>query len=195
MDVHTRSSVAAIEGQSRTERLKLTDGTTIETDVVLVGLGGKPATNWLQTSGVPLRGGLQVTSDLRIPGFPQLFGAGDIANVRDEHGGFSRREHWAAASHRGALAARTLLRIRGGLGREEPPSFWTDQYDAKLQEIGTTTGADRRVLLGGDLHGDCLLLGYLRQGRLIGAVSVTSRKALSALRDAVVSRLPLEAAA
>ena len=101
--------VEAFEGAGRVERLRLTDGTELDADVVVVGVGVAPATGWLADSGLELRDGVVCDATLAA-GPPGVYAAGDVCRWPNELFGEEMRvEHWTNAAEQGALAARNLL--------------------------------------------------------------------------------------
>ena len=121
-------------------------------DVVVVGIGVSPATDWLADSGLEIRDGVVCGSDLNT-GVPMVYAAGDIVRwynpLFDEE---MRVEHWTNAAEQGALAATNLLAEATGQ-RTAPyapvPFFWSDQYDRRIQFLGRASGDDDvQVVIG-----------------------------------------------
>lgn len=138
-------AVAALEGDGRVERVRLTDGRSLDADLVVVGVGARPALDWLGPAS-PHRadGGVAVDADLRSSA-PDLYAVGDIAAVwdagADEH---RRTEHYTSAVDQGRRAAHSIV------GAEMPASqsgwFWSQQYDHYLQYAGAHTAGDELVV-------------------------------------------------
>lgn len=139
------AGVTAIEGAERAERVRLADGRVLEADLVVVGVGARPALDWL--AGAPLElaaGGLAVDADLRTS-LPGVFAAGDVAAVLDPAAGVHRRtEHYMSAMEQGQRVAHVLA------GAEPPPTqpdwFWSHQYGHYLQYAGRHEPEDELVL-------------------------------------------------
>ena len=179
VDVRLGVGVDAIEGDGRVERVRLSDGSVVEADVVLVGIGVAPATAWLEGSGLDLRDGVVCDATLAA-GPPLVYAAGDLARwpnlLFDEE---MRVEHWTNAAEQGAAAARNLLdRSAGGAG--EPyapvPFFWSDQYDARIQFVGRASGDDTVQIVHGSVADLQFLALYGRAGRLRGAFGLNQPK-------------------
>lgn len=121
-------------------------------DLVVIGLGVIPATDWLNGSGLRVDNGVVCDATGAVDGGTDVVAAGDVARwwhpLYEQH---LRIEHWDHAARQGAAAARTLLR---GPDRAEPygevPYFWSDQYDVKLQMLGVPTGHDAFEVIEGD---------------------------------------------
>ena len=145
VDLRTGVGVEAIEGDGRVERVRLSDGNVIETDVVVVGIGVIPNTEWLEGSGLRIDNG--VVCDATCLAAPGVTAAGDVARWPNQRfGEVMRVEHWDNAVAQGAHAARRLL---VGDDEAEPfmpvPWFWSDQYDRKIQMAG-------RIGLDDEMH-------------------------------------------
>ena len=131
--------VAAIEGTRRVEQVRLTDGSVVPADVVVVGIGVAPATGWLEGSGLELRDGVVCDATLAA-GPPGVYAAGDVCRwpnpLFDEE---MRVEHWTNAAEQGAHAARSLLAAAAGQPAAPyapVPFFWSDQYGQRIQFLG-----------------------------------------------------------
>jgi NADPH-dependent 2,4-dienoyl-CoA reductase/sulfur reductase-like enzyme len=177
VDVRLGVGVDAIEGEDAVERVRLSDGSVVEAEVVVVGIGVAPATAWLEGSGLELRDGVVCDADLAA-GPPGVYAAGDL--VRWPNGAFDgeemRIEHWTNAAEQGAAAARNLLAWAGGLPATPyapVPFFWSDQYDARIQSLGRVDAGDDVEVVHGSLDEPPFLALYGRHGRLRGVVGVS----------------------
>ncbi|TCK27601.1 NAD(P)/FAD-dependent oxidoreductase [Pseudonocardia endophytica] len=161
--------VTSVRGVDRVESVELDDGTVLRADVVLVGIGARPVTDWLSRSGLDTSDGL--ICDRRLFAAPQIVGAGDVVNWHNPR--YDRRmriEHWTTAMEHGAVAAGNLL---GDADEHRDadlvPYFWSDQYGVRIQQAGIT-GATTRVVRGDPdtvvvLSGDAdLLTGVIAVG-------------------------------
>ncbi len=133
VDVRVGVGVDSFVGNGRVEGVRLTDGSRIPADVVIVGLGVTPVTDWLDGSGLRVDDGVVCDATGAAEGDTgdtAVVAAGDVARwwhpLYERH---LRTEHWDDAGRQGAAAARTLL---AGPGRaesyDELPYFWSDQY-------------------------------------------------------------------
>ena len=140
--------VAGIEGAGGgATGVRLGDGELVPAEVVVVGIGVAPATQWLDDSGLELRDGVVCTEALRAA--PGIYAAGDCARwvngLFGESGEEMRVEHWTNAAEQGAAAATNLLAELAG---DAPapyapvPFFWSDQFDSRIQFIGRAHGDD-----------------------------------------------------
>ena len=97
-----------IDGSDRVERVRLTDGAVLDVDLVVVGIGVAPNTEWLEGSGLTIDNG--VLCDETLLAAPGVVAAGDVARWPNRRfGEVMRIEHWDNAIEMGAHAARTLL--------------------------------------------------------------------------------------
>lgn len=179
-DIHREHGVelrlgVGVEGFVGTDRvggLALADGTMVEADVVVVGIGVVPATGWLEGSGLALDDG--VVCDETCRAAPGVVAAGDLARWPNRRfGEVMRVEHWEHAIDQGAAAARRLLAGDGpGEPYEPVPWFWSDQYDRKIQLAGRS-GADAEVaVVHGSVDERRFVALYGRTGRLIGVLGI-----------------------
>ena len=166
VDLRTGVGVEAIEGGDRVERVVLTDGTVLEADVVVVGVGVTPNTEWLEDSGLTIDNG--VVCDETCLAAPGVVAAGDVArwpnNRFDE---IMRVEHWDNAVEQGVHAARRLL--SGTTEAYTPvPWFWSDQFDRKIQLAGRTRPDDQVEIVTGSIEERRFAAAYGRGGKLVG---------------------------
>jgi len=163
----------------------LAGGEHVPADVVVVGIGVSPATEWLEGSGLTLRDGIVCDSTLNT-GVPAVYAAGDVA--RWHHVGFDaelRVEHWTNAAEQGALAAENLVaELRDGSRRPYAavPFFWSDQYDLRIQFLGRSDGYDEVHVLAGSLGDAQFIAAYRRAADLVGVLGVNSTRALMPFR-------------
>ena len=181
-------------GSGQVEAVRLSDGSTLEAEVVVVGIGAAPAVDWLAGSGLdvlpPTKGG-GVRCDATLLAAPGIVAAGDIAAWPNPRfgGELMRVEHWENAVGQGAHAGRRLLAELPGLSglpglpgsQDRPPEpfdsvpwFWSDQYDAKIQMVGRASAGDEVVVVDGGLDED-RFVALLRRGAQCRAVVGVNR--------------------
>jgi 3-phenylpropionate/trans-cinnamate dioxygenase ferredoxin reductase subunit len=143
--------VAAFEGTSRLEAAMTRSGRRIECDFAVAGVGIEPD---IPAVGVDQQNGILVDECCRASA-PDVYAAGDLANHLHPLFGRIRVEHYNNAEKQGAAAARSML------GSTAPydyvHSFWSDQYDHKLEYVGHVEKWDQFVVRGS-----------VRDGKLIG---------------------------
>ena len=188
VDVRLGAGVAGLHGNGRVEAVALTDGTRIEADIVLVGLGALPNTEWLAGSGLRADPGLACDATLTAAGDPDVLAAGDIVSWPHPLAGDEaiRIEHWTVAAEQGQLAGRNAL---AEPAQRRPyvdaPYFWSDQYDVKIQALGLPGRGERLELLEATPDGVRRVYGAQRHGRLNGIIAINAARRMGAYRAAL----------
>jgi NADPH-dependent 2,4-dienoyl-CoA reductase/sulfur reductase-like enzyme len=188
VDIRANASVDEFVGEGHIKAVRLTDGSEIKADLVVIGLGVDPVTDWLAGSGLRVDNGVVCDASCAVEGGTNVVAAGDVARwwhpLYETH---LRVEHWDHAERQAAAAARTLL---AGPGQGEPysevPYFWSDQYDVKLQLVGIPHDYDALKVIEGDADGWEFVAAYGKQGRTIAVVSTIpgrARKYKQAIAD------------
>ena len=119
--------------------LTLDDGSTVQADLVVTGIGVSPRVGLAEAAGLDLAsreegGGVRVDGTLRTTD-PAIFAVGDIASYPDIHSGRRQRvEHWVHAGRQGEHAARVILGQEKDF--EDLPFFWTAHFDFGLRYVG-----------------------------------------------------------
>ncbi|MGN6687871.1 MAG: NAD(P)/FAD-dependent oxidoreductase [Actinomycetales bacterium] len=136
----------------------LADGTVVEAGAVVVAVGVTPDVALAEQLGLAVDNGVRVDASLRSSN-PRVFAVGDIANV--DHPVLRQRirsEHWATALNQPSVAAAAIAADAGlpvgsdAATWQEPPYFYTDQYDLGMEYIGhVARGEQSRVVVRGDL--------------------------------------------
>ncbi len=169
VDLRLGVGVAEITGADRVEQVVLSDGTRLDADVVIVGVGVIPNTEWLEGSGLEIHNG--VVCDETCLAAPGVVAAGDVARWPNRLFRQSMRvEHWDNAVEQGMAAARRLL----AGGDAEPfapvPWFWSDQYDRKIQLAGRSGPDDEVQIVTGSPAERRFAAIYGRAGRVVAVL-------------------------
>ena len=199
VDVRCGVQVAGIEGAGgRATGIRLGDGDVVPAEVVVVGIGVAPATQWLDDSGLELRDGVVCTEALRAA--PGIYAAGDCARwvngLFGEAGEEMRVEHWTNAAEQGAAAGMNLLAELAGTAPTTyapVPFFWSDQFDSRIQFIGRAHGDDEVQLVAGDPDGSFITL-YGHHGRLRGVLGVNMPRVVMPYRKLLAAKASWEQA-
>ncbi|WP_172800658.1 FAD/NAD(P)-binding oxidoreductase [Mycobacterium sp. IS-1496] len=166
VDVRCGVGVAEVKGQDRVQSVVLSDGTEVEADLVVVGIGSRPATDWLDGSGITLDNGVVCDAEGRSSA-PHVWAIGDVASWLDTVGNQVRVEHWSN------VADQARVMVPAMLGQDVPgvvsvPYFWSDQYDVKIQCLGEPEADDTVHIVEDD--GRKFLAYYERDGVVAGVV-------------------------
>jgi NADPH-dependent 2,4-dienoyl-CoA reductase/sulfur reductase-like enzyme len=144
------------------------DGSTLEVAAVVLGVGAEVNTEWLQSSGLVLDGGVVV--DEHLLASPTIGALGDVAKFPFK-GELTRIEHWQVATDH--AAALSLHWAKGEKAPDMVPYFWSDQYGKKIQMLGHPHPSDDVVkVAGSDEEGKWLAL-YSRGGVVTGILSLS----------------------
>jgi 3-phenylpropionate/trans-cinnamate dioxygenase ferredoxin reductase subunit len=185
VDLRLGARVAGFEGARRVERVLLADGSSVEADVVVVGIGVKPATGWLESSGLALDDGV-VCDATCAASAPGVVAAGDVARWHNPMFDESMRvEHWTNAVEQANAAAERLLKGAEAPAFASVPFVWSDQYDCKIQAVGRPRPDDEIAIVHGTLEERRFVALHGRKGRLVGAVAINRVRQLVALRRAI----------
>lgn len=172
VDLRLGTGVDAVLGDDHVEGVRTTDGTVIEADLVVVGIGVVPNTAWLDGSGLPVGDGLECDATTLVA--PGITTAGDVASWDSPHYGRVRIEHWDNAVDMGRAAGRRLLVGDDEAEAYDPvPWFWSDQHDVRIQVAGRPTlpeqGGDL-VVVDGAIGEERFVALYGRDGRVTAAL-------------------------
>jgi 3-phenylpropionate/trans-cinnamate dioxygenase ferredoxin reductase component len=166
VDVRCGVGVAEVQGAEKVEKVVLGDGTELDADLVVVGIGSHPATEWLKGTGIEVDNGVVCDKAGRASA-PHVWAIGDVASWRHTLGHQVRVEHWSNVADQ----ARAL--VPAMLGQDAPaavsvPYFWSDQYDVKIQCLGEPEADDIVHIVEDD--GRKFLAFYERDGVVAGVV-------------------------
>ncbi len=143
VEFHLGREAAKIQERS----VQLDDGTKLDCDFVVAGIGVRPNTALAEDAGITTKDGVLVNEFLET-NVPGIFAAGDIARWPDPRAGRIRVEHWVVAQRQGQTAARNILGAREPF--VVPPFFWSNHFDLHVHYVGHG-GRDDRPSVSGDL--------------------------------------------
>lgn len=179
--------VARLEGRERVEAVILENGDRLPADLVIAGVGVKPATEMLQ--GVPLNPDGSVTVDQHLQAAADLYAAGDIARFPDWRTGEPIRiEHWRLALQHGRVAAHNMA------GKKVPfrdvPFFWSERLDIFFQYVGHASDWDE-IIYQGDPASRKFLAFYVKGKRVLAVAGCQHEREMTAITELMrLDRLP-----
>jgi NADPH-dependent 2,4-dienoyl-CoA reductase/sulfur reductase-like enzyme/nitrite reductase/ring-hydroxylating ferredoxin subunit len=148
--------------------VQLDDGTKLECDLVVIGVGVRPNTRLAEQAGISTDNGVLV-NDFLETSVPGIFAAGDIARWPDPRAGRIRVEHWAVAQRQGQTAARNILGAREPF--TIPPFFWSNHFDLHVHYVGHGSGTDK-TSVAGDLKGKHASVLFRSEDKLNAVASI-----------------------
>jgi len=173
VNIRCSAAVTDIIGGAALEGV-VVNGEIVPADLMLVGVGAMPNTEWLDGSGVLVDNGVVCDASGRTT-VPGIFAAGDVSRWRNARTGEQRRvEQWQSAVDQALVVARVIARPEVPCVWDAVPYFWTDQYDRKFQMCGVA-GPDvyRRTTARGEV------VCFGADGLLTGVLSVGNPRALA----------------
>ncbi|GAB2798016.1 FAD-dependent oxidoreductase [Streptomyces chlorus] len=174
VDLRLTAQVTEIIGENGTVAgVRLADGTRIDADAVVVGIGAVPNTQLAAEAGLHVDNGIIVEASLRTSD-PDIHAAGDVANAfHPMLGKHIRVEHWANALHQPETAARSMLGEAASYDRV--PYFFTDQYDLGMEYAGyAEPDSYDDVVVRGDLTSRQFIAFWTAQGRVLAGMNVNT---------------------
>jgi NADPH-dependent 2,4-dienoyl-CoA reductase/sulfur reductase-like enzyme len=187
VDLRTGVSVESLEGdaQGHVRRAKLSDGTTLDVDVVVPSLGSIRNTEWLEGAGLAAgRWGVGCDAGCRVFDIngvvtDSIFVAGDIARAPHVLYGyeFLVLEHWDNAVFGGKVAAHNMVSLESDRRAHLPtPAFWSGQFGVNIKGVGVGPFADEIVITQGSVKDRRFAAAYGKGGRIVAAVTFNHGK-------------------
>jgi 3-phenylpropionate/trans-cinnamate dioxygenase ferredoxin reductase component len=189
------AAVAAVEtADDAVTAVTLADGTRLEADAVIVGVGAAPRVALAEGAGLEVDNGVVVADSLQTSD-PDIVAVGDIAHhSHPVLGQRVRVEHWANALNQPAVGAATML------GKPAPytelPYFFTDQYDLGMEYVGyAPPGTYAQVVVRGDLDARAYIAFWLdADRRVLAGMNVNVWDVVDDIKALIISRKPVDEA-
>jgi 3-phenylpropionate/trans-cinnamate dioxygenase ferredoxin reductase component len=193
VDLRYRTTAVELTGRhGAVTGVRLSDGTRIDADMIIVGVGVAPRTELAAAAGLKIDNGIVVDEHLRTSD-PDIFAAGDIAQTYSPRlGRHIRVEHWANARRQGAVAAKAML------GQDavdvRPSYFFTDQYDLSMEYTGDIgpAGYDR-VIFRRHADSNEMIVFWLYEQRIQAGMNINIWDVADDIERLIQSARPINA--
>ncbi|TXS48593.1 FAD-dependent oxidoreductase [Streptomyces sp. uw30] len=201
VDLRCGVMVTALEGDAsgRVRAAQLSDGSTVETDVVIVSLGSTRNTGWLAGSGLGA-GPRGIACDAGCRAFDirgivtdDIYAAGDVARCPHPLFGyqFLALEHWGNAVAQAGIAAHNMVSESiDRVPHMEVPAFWSAQFGVNIKSVGVPSMGTEILISQGSLASRRFIGVYGYQGRVIGAVAFDHGRWLPFYQELIQTNAP-----
>ncbi len=185
------ATVTSLDWTGPTARITV-NGSVIEADIVVYGLGVEPNTELAERIGLRLDDGIVVDTGCRTSD-PAIFAAGEVTSHPSGRSGARRRiESWRVSSEQPLVAAANMT---GGASTYVDAAWlWSDQFDVNLQCLGDVSDGAAYMLRGAVEERKWTLIALDKAGLPVGAVAVNNGRDISMLRRAINTGAPLPTA-
>ncbi|MEW2521284.1 FAD-dependent oxidoreductase [Actinacidiphila alni] len=202
VDVRLSTEITEWQDHGDALRLRLDDGTVLDCDFVVLGLGSRPRTEWLRGSGLEISDGVLCGPTCHVVDqwgrtVPQIVAAGDVARWPNPRFDAEPRrvEHLIHAVEMGQHAADALLRGPARAARFTPvPRFWSEQHGTRIQAVGIPALGTDTEIVEGSLRSERFVVRYSRQTaygtQIVAAVAFDMPLELLDYRDQIGRTLP-----
>ena len=192
VDLRCGVQIAEITGSAgQADGVLLADGSRIEADVLIAGVGITPNSQLASAAGLETDNGIRVDARLRSSD-PDIYAAGDVASAfHPLLGQHVRVEHWANALHQPQAAARAML--GQDVAYDRVPYFFTDQYDLGMEYSGyVQPGGYDEVIFRGHVAGREFIAFWLRGGQVLAGMNVNIWDVNDAIQELVRAGQPVD---
>jgi NADPH-dependent 2,4-dienoyl-CoA reductase/sulfur reductase-like enzyme len=181
------ASVANFVGPEIVTQVALENGESLATDLVVVGVGVKPATDFLEGVGLHRDGGVIVDEYMRAA--DDVYAAGDIAYFQNPRTGERQRiEHWRTAMQQGRVAAHNMA--GNAVAYDSVPFFWTRQFDVGLLYVGHAASWSEIIFQGSVAARDFLAF-YLKDDQVLAVAGMNRDREMAAIEELMrADRMP-----
>lgn len=184
VDIRLTTAFSHFAGEEKLEKAVLGDGSEIDCDVAVIGIGLIPNTELAESAGLDIDNGIVVDENGQTS-HPDIFAAGDVTNHPNALlGRRVRLESWENAQNQAINSAKAMLDIKEPYS--EIPWFWSDQYDANIQMMGLPEAWDQTVTRGDREAGEFIEF-YLKDGEMQGAAAINNPRDLRFTRRMITS--------
>ncbi len=180
--------LAGFAGSAGGIAASLADGSLVQADCAVVGVGTVVDSGWLAGLGVPIENGLLCDTTGLVEGTGNVYAVGDVAAWRHSTvGDRPRIEHWTSATEQAAVVAQRIAGSQITRQADVVPYFWSDQYGLTLQLVGRCELATSVEVLHdpGVIKGT--VAGYFREGTLVAVLAFHAPRLLNRYRRLVAA--------
>ncbi len=189
VDMRMGATVRAIRDGGRAATVELADGTAIEAELIVVGIGVVPNVELARDAGLEVDDGIVVDQFGRTAD-PAVYAVGDVARAfHPVLGRHQRLEAWRNAENQSRAVARVIA--GGSAPYDEVPWMWSDQYDVNLQVAGVPRAVETTVRRG---TADRFTLIQLADGVVVGGVTVNQGRDMRPLQQLIAQAAKVDAA-
>jgi NADPH-dependent 2,4-dienoyl-CoA reductase/sulfur reductase-like enzyme len=191
VEFHLGVGVEGFVGESRVEGVRLSNGLILPADIVVVGVGAAPATEWLEGAGLEIDDGVYCDAT-GFTGRDGVYALGDCARWHNRHyPDRPRFEHWTSAVEQSEVVARCI--VHGEADDFAPiPYVWTDQFDLRIAIVGEVREGDEMQIGLGKIDEDRFLALFGRGDRLVAAVGFKRPRQLNGCRQKIAEGVSFE---
>jgi NADPH-dependent 2,4-dienoyl-CoA reductase/sulfur reductase-like enzyme len=184
-DLRCAVSVEGLVGEDHVTGVRISDGTVLPADLVVVGIGAEPATGWLEGSGLLLDNG--IVCDSRLQAAPGIWAVGDVARwLSPDFDTLIRLEHWTNAGDQGMHVAGNATNPANASPFHHVPYFWSDWYGQRIQFAGLPQGDP--VVVSGGWDEESFTALYGAEDRLVGVLTLNRRGDVMKYRGLIARR-------
>jgi 3-phenylpropionate/trans-cinnamate dioxygenase ferredoxin reductase component len=184
VDIRLTTAFSHFAGDGSIQKAVLGDGSEIDCDIAVIGIGLIPNTELAESAGLDIDNGIVVDENGQTS-HPDIFAAGDVTNHPNALlGRRVRLESWENAQNQAINSAKAMLGIKEPYS--EIPWFWSDQYDANIQMMGLPEEWDQTVTRGDRDAGEFIEF-YLKDGEMQGAAAINNPRDLRFTRRMITS--------
>lgn len=184
VDIRLTMAFSHFAGNGDVQKAVLGDGTELDCDIAVIGIGLIPNTELAESAGLAVDNGIVVDENGQTS-HPDIYAAGDVTNHPNPLlGRRVRLESWENAQNQAINAAKAMLGAKESYA--EIPWFWSDQYDANIQMMGLPEDWDQTVTRGDREAGEFIEF-YLKDGELQGAAAINNPRDLRFTRRMITS--------
>jgi len=184
VDIRLTTAFSHFAGDGSIQKAVLGDGSEIDCDIAVIGIGLIPNTELAESAGLDIDNGIVVDENGQTS-HPDIFAAGDVTNHPNALlGRRVRLESWENAQNQAINSAKAMLDIKEPYS--EIPWFWSDQYDANIQMMGLPEEWDQTVTRGDRDAGEFIEF-YLKDGEMQGAAAINNPRDLRFTRRMITS--------